>query len=244
MRQLMKIYPAIDMLDGKAVRLKQGRKEEATIYGHPVDMALRWVAKGAEWLHVVDLDGAFEGSPRNLPVLRDMTASVPDAKIQVGGGIRSMTTVETLLETGIRRVILGTAAVQDPAFVKNALSLHPGAVAIGIDARDGNVRVAGWTEDSQVNSIELALKLQDLGAQLVIYTDISRDGVLEGVNVAATREMLVNTELRVIASGGVSSMADLQRLAEIDHRRLDGVIIGKALYEGRIQIEEALAHAR
>jgi phosphoribosylformimino-5-aminoimidazole carboxamide ribotide isomerase len=240
----MKIYPAVDILDGKAVRLKQGLKHEATVYGDPVDMARRWVDKGADWLHVVDLDGAFEGAPRNLNVLRNMAAAVPNAKIQVGGGVRSMSIVESLFDAGIKRVVLGTAAVQDQTFVKEALAKYSDNVAIGIDARDGNVRVSGWTEKSNVGAIDLARKLQGLGARLVIYTDISRDGVLEGPNIGATREMLENTDLYVIASGGVSSMSDLRQLAEIDHPRLDGVIIGKALYEGRIQIEEALIDAR
>jgi phosphoribosylformimino-5-aminoimidazole carboxamide ribotide isomerase len=207
-------------------------------------MARRWVGKGADWLHVVDLDGAFEGAPRNLNVLRNMAAAVPNAKIQVGGGVRSMSIIESLFDAGIKRVVLGTAAVQDQNFVKEALAKHSTNVAIGIDARDGNVRVSGWTEHSHFGAIDLARKLQDLGARLVIYTDISRDGVLEGPNIGATRDMLENTDLSVIASGGVSSMSDLRQLAEIDHPRLDGVIIGKALYEGRIQIEEALIDAR
>jgi phosphoribosylformimino-5-aminoimidazole carboxamide ribotide isomerase len=240
----MKIYPAIDILGGKAVRLKQGRKNEATIYGDPMEMAAKWVGKGAEWLHVVDLDGAFEGNPRNLDVLREMAAALPNAKIQVGGGIRSMAVVESLLDAGIQRVVLGTAAVQDQDFVKNALAGQPHNVAVGIDAREGNVQVSGWIEDSHIAAIDLAQKLQDLGARLVIYTDIACDGVLNGPNVEATREMLENTDLSVIASGGVSSIADVRQLAELDHWRLDGVIIGKALYEGIIQIEEALANAR
>jgi phosphoribosylformimino-5-aminoimidazole carboxamide ribotide isomerase len=239
----MKIYPAIDILGGQAVRLIQGRKDQTTVYGDPIEMATKWVNKGAEWLHVVDLDGAFEGKPKNLGVLRDMTAAVPKAKIQVGGGIRGMSTVELLFDAGIERIVLGTAAVQDQEFVKNALAKHSGRVAIGIDARDGNVQVSGWTEDSQIGAIDLARSLQDVGVRLVIYTDISRDGVLEGPNVEATRQMLASTHLSVIASGGVSSLKDVHRLAEINHPRLEGVIIGKALYEGRIRIEEALANA-
>jgi phosphoribosylformimino-5-aminoimidazole carboxamide ribotide isomerase len=240
----MRIYPAIDILNGKAVRLIQGRKDQATVYGDPIEMATKWVRKGAEWLHVVDLDGAFEGTPKNLSLLRDMAAAVPNAKIQVGGGIRNMSIVESLLDAGIQRVVLGTAAVHDQEFVKNAIALQPHNVAIGIDARDGRVQVAGWTETSQLGAIELAQKLQDIGVRLVIYTDISRDGVLEGPNVEATREMLEHTEVAVIASGGVSSVADVRHLSEIDHWRLDGVIIGKALYEGLITIEEAMANAR
>jgi len=239
----MTIYPAIDILGGQAVRLIQGRKDQMTVYGDPIEMATKWVNKGAEWLHVVDLDGAFEGKPKNLGVLRNMAAAVPKAKIQVGGGIRSMSTVGLLFDAGIERIVLGTAAVQDQEFVKNALAKHSGRVAIGIDARDGNVQVSGWTEDSQIGAIDLARRLQDAGVRLVIYTDISRDGVLEGPNVEATRQMLENTQLSVIASGGVSSLKDVHRLAEINHPKLEGVIIGKALYEGRIRIEEALANA-
>jgi phosphoribosylformimino-5-aminoimidazole carboxamide ribotide isomerase len=240
----MRIYPAIDILNSKAVRLTQGRKDQATVYGDPIEMATKWVSKGADWLHVVDLDGAFEGKPKNLSLLRDMARAVPNAKIQVGGGIRSMSVVESLLDAGIQRVVLGTAAVRDQDFVKNAIELQPHNVAIGIDARDGKVQVAGWTEASELGAIELARKLQDIGARLVIYTDISRDGVLQGPNVEATREMLEHTELAVIASGGVSSVADVRHLSEIDHWRLDGVIIGKALYEGLITVEEAMANAR
>lgn len=240
----MRIYPAIDILGGKAVRLLQGRKDQATVYGDPLEMAVKWVRKGSEWLHVVDLDGAFQGSPQNFDVLKRMPAAVPDAKIQVGGGIRSMAAIEMLLDAGIQRVILGTAAVQDQKFVSEALAAHPHNVAIGIDARNGNVSIAGWTEDSRIRAVDLAHRLQNLGARLVIYTDISKDGVLQGPNLDATKDMLENTELAVIASGGVSSIADVRHLAELDHWRLDGVIIGKALYEGRIEIEEALANAR
>ncbi len=152
--------------------------------------------------------------------------------------------VESLLDAGIQRVVLGTAAVEDPAFVKQALKEQPHNIAVGIDALDGNVQVAGWTENSHIRAITLAKRLQELGVRVVIYTDISRDGVLAGPNIEATKEMLESTDLSVIASGGVSSIADLRHLAELDHSRLDGVIIGKALYEGLIGIEEALAHAR
>ena len=240
----MKIYPAIDILGGKAVRLTQGRASDATVYGEPLEMAARWVGKGAEWLHVVDLDGAFEGRSQHLDILRDMAASVPMAKIQVGGGVRSMSVIESLLDAGIQRVVLGTAAVQDPDFVKQALLERTHNIAVGIDARNGMVQVAGWTQDSHIGAIELARRLEGLGARLVIYTDIARDGVLEGPNIEATKEMLESTGLSVIASGGISSIADVRHLSELDHWHFDGVIIGKALYEGRIQIEEALAYAR
>src|SRR2546425_3011362 len=240
----MRIYPAIDILGGQVVRLKQGRKTEATVYGDPVEMATKWVSKGAEWLHVVDLDGAFLGKLKNIDLLREMAAAVPQAKIQARGGIRSMSVIETLLDAGIQRVVLGTAAVQDINFVKQAVTEQPHNVAVGIDALDGNVQVAGWTENANIRAIALAKRLDDIGARLVIYTDISRDGVLEGPNVEGTKEILESTDLSVIASGGVSSIEDVRHLAELDHWRLDGVIIGKALYEGRIEIEEALANAR
>jgi len=240
----MNIYPAIDILGGKAVRLRQGRKEESTIYGDPVEMAVKWVAKGSAWLHVIDLDGAFEGTPRNLGILREMVKAVPQTKIQIGGGIRSMPVVETLLEAGILRVVLGTAAVQNPDFVRAALECQPDKVAVGIDARDGKAKVSGWTEDSRTTAIELASRLEDMGATLVVYTDIARDGVLTGPNIEATREMIERTRLTVIAAGGISSISDVRRLAELNLPRLDGVIIGKALYEGRIEIEEAMTHAR
>ena len=240
----MKIYPAIDILGGKAVRLTRGRQVDATVYGEPLEMATRWVGKGAEWLHVVDLDGAFRGDLKNLDLLREMAAAVPLAKIQVGGGIRNMAIIDSLLDAGIHRVILGTAAVQDFTFVRQALRERPHNVAVGIDALDGNVQISGWTEDSHVTAIALAWRLDEIGARLVIYTDISRDGVLEGPNVEGTKQMLENTSLSVIASGGVSSLTDVRQLAQLDHERLDGVIIGKALYEGRIEFEEALANAR
>src|SRR5262245_18982250 len=166
----MKIYPAIHILGGKAVGLKQDGTADAIVYGTPLEMAERWVADGADWLHVGDLDGAFEGKPRNIHLLREMVAAVPMAKIQVGGGVRSMSVVESLLDAGIQRVVLGTAAVQDPAFVEQALKERTHNIAIGIDARDEKVQVSGWTEDSNIGAIDLARRLEDLGAHLVIYT--------------------------------------------------------------------------
>src|SRR5262249_23274867 len=163
---VMKIYPAIDILGGKAVRLKQGRKAEATVYGDPLEMAAKWISKGTEWLHVVDLDGAFFGELKNLDLLRQMAVTVPLAKIQVGGGIRNISVVDSLLDAGIQRVVLGTAAVQDPNFVTEALREQPHNIAIGIDALDGNVQVSGWTENSNIRAIALARKLQDVGARL------------------------------------------------------------------------------
>jgi len=240
----MKIYPAIDILGGKAVRLRQGRADEATVYGDPVEMALKWTRGGAEWLHTVDLDGAFAGEPRNSETLRAIRAALPEVRMQAGGGIRTLSSLEALLGAGVDRVVLGTAAVEDQRFVTAALARHGKQIAIGIDAKNGSVKVAGWTADSNVGAIDLARRLEDLGARLVIYTDISRDGVMTGPNIESTLEMLNRTGLSVIASGGVSSIEDIEQLAALNHDRLDGVIIGKALYEGRFQIEDALAYAR
>jgi phosphoribosylformimino-5-aminoimidazole carboxamide ribotide isomerase len=237
----MKVYPAIDVLGGNAVRLKQGRKEDVTVYGKPLEMARRWLAAGATWLHIVDLDGAFDGVPRNDEALREIRSEMPGMRIQLGGGIRSTAALAAVFELGVERAILGTSAVTDAAFVKEALSTWHDRIAVGIDARDGMARISGWTTDSKIAAVDLARSLEDAGARLVIYTDIARDGVLTGPNIPAFQEMLGKTHLRVIASGGVSGLADVQALVDLDHSRLDGVIIGKALYEGKLELKEALA---
>jgi phosphoribosylformimino-5-aminoimidazole carboxamide ribotide isomerase len=236
----MNLYPAIDILQGNAVRLRQGRKDDVTIYGQPLEMAKRWTAGGAEWLHVVDLDGAFEGAPRNHGVLAEIISAYPRLKIQLGGGIRSMPILEKVLSMGIRRAVIGTSAVTDTTFVKDALHVWKDRVAIGIDARDGIAKVSGWTQDSEVGAIDLARRLEDLGAELVIYTDISRDGVLVGPNLTALQQMIEGTGVNVIASGGVAKIDDIRALAAVRHPRLDGVIVGKALYEGLVELTEAL----
>jgi phosphoribosylformimino-5-aminoimidazole carboxamide ribotide isomerase len=239
----MKIYPAIDILQGQAVRLRQGRPEDATVYGKPLEMAERWFHAGAEWLHVVDLDGAFDGLPRNHDAIAEIARIFPALQIQVGGGIRNMTAVENLFAAGIHRAVLGTSAVSDPTFVREALEQYGNRIAIGIDAKDGLVRTAGWTENAHIGAIELAQRLEGAGARLVIYTDIARDGVLTGPNIHALKQMLQKTGLHVIASGGVSNVDDVKAIAAIGegHPQLDGVIIGKALYEGVVRLEEALA---
>jgi phosphoribosylformimino-5-aminoimidazole carboxamide ribotide isomerase len=240
----MKIYPAVDILNGQAVRLRQGRKEDVTVYGRPVDMARRWVEAGTEWLHVVDLDGAFEGKPRNHGSIAEIAATFPNLKIQVGGGLRDIGTLEILFKAGVTRAVLGTSIVTDAPFAKAALETWKDRIAIGIDARDGVAKVAGWTEDSKVGAIELARRLEDQGARLVIYTDISRDGVLVGPNIPALQQMIDGTGLSVIASGGVSKIDDVRTLSQIKHARLDGVIIGKALYEGLVDLKECLGMER
>ena len=236
----MNIYPAVDILKGKAVRLKQGRADDVTIYGQPLEMAQRWFNAGAQWLHVVDLDGAFGGTPSNHDVIAQIARALPKLRVQVGGGIRSMAVIENLFAAGVQRAVLGTSAVNDPKFTSEALKRYGDRIAIGIDARDGIARVSGWTETSQIGAIDLARKLEQDGAKLVIYTDISRDGVLVGPNTESLKQMIDGTGLNVIASGGVSKLEDVRTLAAIRHTRLDGVIIGKALYELLLTLEEAL----
>ena len=238
----MNLYPAIDIYKGNAVRLRQGRREEATVYGSPLDMARRWVSAGAQWLHIVDLDGAFEGCPRSTEAIRRIRSECEGVRIQTGGGIRNMDAVEELIRCGVDRVILGTAAVEDPEFLRQAVDRFGERIAAGIDARDQTVRLAGWTTSASITAIELASKLERAGISLVVYTDISRDGEMRGINVDANRKMLEATGLKVIASGGVSRMKDLTDLTELNHPRLDGAIIGKALYEEKIRLEEALSH--
>src|SRR5688572_1713092 len=236
----MNIYPAVDILNGQAVRLRQGRKEDVTVYGRPLEMAQRWERAGAEWLHVVDLDGAFEGSPKNHQSIAEIAATIPQIKIQVGGGMRSMSALEQVFHAGVRRAVLGTSAVTDSKFVKEALKQWGDRIAIGIDARDGIAKVSGWTENSRIGAVELARRLEGEGAKRVIYTDIARDGVLVGPNIPALQQMIDGTGLEVIASGGVSIIDDVRALQELKQPRLDGVIIGKALYEGVVRLEDAL----
>ena len=236
----MNIYPAVDILNGQAVRLRQGRKEDVTVYGRPVEMAQRWAQAGAEWLHVVDLDGAFEGSPRNHAAIAEIVKAVPVLRVQVGGGMRSLAELDRVFELGVQRAVIGTSAVTDPGFVIGAMRRWKDRIAIGIDARDGIARISGWTEDSKVGAVDLARRLENDGAALVIYTDISRDGVLTGPNILSLREMIEGTGLNVIASGGVSRIEDVRTLSGMKHPRLDGVIIGKALYEGLLKLEDAL----
>ena len=240
----MNIYPAVDILKGKAVRLKQGRADDVTVYGQPMEMAKRWFDAGAQWLHVVDLDGAFGGAPANHDIIGQIAQALPELQIQVGGGIRSMAVIENLFAAGVQRAVLGTSAVNDPKFTSEALKRYGDRIAIGIDARDGIARVSGWTETSQIGAIELARKLEQEGARLVIYTDISRDGVLVGPNTESLKQMIDATGLNVIASGGVSKLEDVRTLTAIRHPRLDGVIIGKALYEQLLTLEEALEVSR
>jgi len=234
----MQIIPAIDLKDGKCVRLRQGKFSEVTVYyDNPEDAALRWQNEGAEVLHVVDLDGAKEGKIGNLPSIKKIREAFR-GNIEVGGGIRRIEDIELLLSVGIDRVIVGTIAVQSPDFVKEVCKRFPKKIIVGIDAKDGLVAVKGWVEVTEIRAIELALKMQDYGIWGIIYTDISRDGMLTGPNIEATKALVESVKVPVIASGGVSSIEDIRKLAEIP--KLWGVITGKAIYSGAINLKEAL----
>jgi len=240
----MILYPAIDLKDGKAVRLLRGEMEQATIFNpDPAAQAESFQAQGYEWLHLVDLNGAFAGKPVNGAAVEAILKRV-SLPTQLGGGIRDMDTIGFWLERGITRVILGTVAVKNPALVKEACKAFPGHIAVGIDARDGFVAVEGWAETSELKALDLALKFEDCGVAAIIYTDIERDGAMGGVNVDATAVLASHLTTPVIASGGVSSLADLRALKEVEHTGINGVISGRALYDGRINPAEALALLR
>jgi phosphoribosylformimino-5-aminoimidazole carboxamide ribotide isomerase len=235
------LYPAIDLKAGQVVRLKRGEMDQATVYAEdPAAQAKTFAEAGFGWLHVVDLDGAFAGKPANAEAVRLILAAM-ELPVQLGGGIRDMETVEAWLATGIRRVILGSAAVKDPDFVRAACRAHPGRIALGIDARGGMVATEGWAETSDMTAQDLALAFEDAGAAAIIYTDIDRDGMLGGVNVAATAALAARVRMPVIASGGVASIEDIRALKAAPG--IEGVIIGRALYDGRIDPAEALALA-
>ena len=237
----MILYPAIDLKDGRCVRLLRGSMESATVFGEdPAAQARAFVAAGCRWLHLVDLDGAFAGRPMNAAAVEAILAAVA-VPVQLGGGIRDRATLEAWLENGVTRVILGTAALRDPVLVREAARAHPGRVAVGIDARGGQVAVEGWAETSDVAAVDLARRFEDAGVAAVVYTDIERDGAMAGPNVAATAALARAVSVPVIASGGVSSMADLRALKE-SGAPLDGAISGRALYEGRLDLAEAVAY--
>jgi len=237
------LYPAIDLKQGRVVRLQRGDMAQATIYAEdPAEQACAFAADGFKWLHVVDLDGAFAGKPANAEAVARILAASPNP-VQLGGGIRNMPTVEAWLEGGVTRVILGSAAVKDPHFVREACRHFPGRVVVGIDARGGMVATEGWAETSTLPARDLALRLEDAGAAAIIYTDIDRDGMLTGVNVEQTRALAMALDTPVIASGGVASLADLEALKAVAADGIAGCILGRALYDGRIVPAEALALA-
>ncbi|MBU73471.1 1-(5-phosphoribosyl)-5-[(5-phosphoribosylamino)methylideneamino]imidazole-4-carboxamide isomerase [Spongiibacter sp.] len=236
----MLIIPAIDLKDGQCVRLRQGEMGDATVYGSdPVEMAARWVEQGARRLHLVDLNGAFDGKPVNGEAVMAIAKAYPDLPIQIGGGIRSLHTIEQYLAAGVNYVIIGTKAVKEPDFVTEACKEFPGAVIVGLDAKDGLVATDGWAEVSNIQATELAKRFEQDGVSSIVYTDISRDGMMQGVNVDATVAMAQASSLPVIASGGVTNMDDIRALQKVAEAGILGAITGRAIYEGELDLAEA-----
>ncbi|GAA6200564.1 1-(5-phosphoribosyl)-5-[(5-phosphoribosylamino)methylideneamino]imidazole-4-carboxamide isomerase [Aquicoccus sp. SU-CL01552] len=239
----MILYPAIDLKDGQAVRLLRGDMDKATVFNDdPAAQARAFVEAGCDWLHLVDLNGAFAGAPVNAAAVEAILAAC-DVPAQLGGGIRDMATIEGWLDKGLARVILGTVAVENPALVREAARAFPGKVAVGIDARGGKVATKGWAEETDVDATDLARSFEDAGVAAIIYTDIQRDGAMQGPNVEATAALARAVSIPVIASGGVSSIADLVALRDCG-ASLDGAISGRALYDGAIDLKEALSVLR
>ena len=237
----MILFPAIDIRNGRCVRLTEGKFECETVFAEdPAEMAVRWADAGAEYLHVVDLDGALAGQSGNTEVIKRILAKVK-MPVQVGGGIRTLANIENMLALGVTRVILGSVAVRDPELVREACQKFPGQVVVGIDAKNGEVAVEGWGIGGGIGAIELAKKMAAVGVEHIILTDISRDGMLSGVNVEATAELAKASGVKVIASGGVSSLADLKALQVHEADGIEGCIIGKAIYTGALDLKEALA---
>jgi phosphoribosylformimino-5-aminoimidazole carboxamide ribotide isomerase len=236
----MILFPAIDLKDGQCVRLERGEMAQATLFNtYPAAQARTFAAQGFRYLHIVDLNGAFAGKPVNASAVEAILAAV-SIPVQLGGGIRDLATIEAWLRKGVRRVILGTAAVRDPALVRVACKHFPGRVAVGIDAKGGKVAVEGWAEVSELSSIALARRFEDAGVAAIIHTDIDRDGVLQGLNLPATAELARATSIPVIASGGLAGLADIEALLDPEYAMLEGAIAGRALYDGRLDAKAAL----
>jgi len=235
------LFPAVDLKNGQCVRLEQGDMARATVFNlDPAAQARAFAAQGFEYLHVVDLDGAFAGKPMNALAVEAMLKAVT-MPVQLGGGIRDLTTVQAWLDKGIARVIIGTAAVRDPELVKSAAKKFPGRIAVGLDARDGKVAVEGWAETSQITALEIAQRFEDAGVAAIIFTDIARDGLLKGLNLEATIALADRVSIPVIASGGFASIEDVRALLEPRAQKLAGAIAGRALYDGRLDPAAALA---
>ena len=240
----MILFPAIDLKNGEAVRLEQGDMARATIFHRdPAEQARVFAAQGFEYLHIVDLDGAFAGKPMNAAAVERILATVK-IPLQLGGGIRDRATIDAWLDNGIRRVIIGTAAVRDPALVKAAARAHPGRIAVGLDARDGAVAVEGWAETSEISALDIARRFEDAGVAAIIYTDIARDGMLRGLNLDATIALAEAVSVPVIASGGLASIDDVRALLTPRAQKLEGAVVGRALYDGRLDAAAALQLVR
>jgi phosphoribosylformimino-5-aminoimidazole carboxamide ribotide isomerase len=236
----MLLIPAIDLKDGKCVRLRQGRMDDETVFADdPLDMAKRWVEAGAKRLHIVDLNGAFAGKPVNADVIRRIAEAYPDVPIQVGGGIRDEDTVQLYLDAGVQYVIIGTKAVRAPHFVNDLCLEFPGHIIVGLDAKDGKVAIDGWSKLSNHDVIDMARRFERDGVNAIVYTDISRDGMMEGVNVEATARLASQISIPVIASGGISTLDDIKALQAVADEGIMGAIIGRALYEGSVDLAEA-----
>lgn len=236
----MILFPAIDLKNGHCVRLEQGDMAKATVFNDsPAEQARAFEAQGFEYLHVVDLDGAFAGRSVNAQAVEAILAAI-EIPLQLGGGIRDLAGIEAWLGKGVARVIIGTAAVRDPDLVRKAARLYPGRIAVGIDARDGAVAVEGWAQTSELSAVELGRRFEDAGVAAIIYTDIARDGILKGLNIEATLALANALKIPVIASGGLASLKDVERLLQPDCEQLAGAITGRALYDGRLDPAEAL----
>lgn len=236
----MIIFPAIDLKDGKCVRLEKGLMESATVFNdNPVLQARKFARQSFKWLHIVDLNGAFEGKPVNIDPVREIVKSV-SIPVQLGGGIRDLATIENWLSAGVGRVILGTVALRNPQLVKEACQKYPGQIVVGVDGKDEKVAVEGWAETSEVSIIELAKKFEDSGVAAILYTDIGRDGMMQGLNISATKKLAESINIPVIASGGVANIEDIKAVKSIESSGICGVVVGRALYNGTIDVEEAL----
>ena len=240
----MILFPAIDLKNGEAVRLQQGDMARATVFSHnPAAQAHAFAEQGFTHLHLVDLDGAFAGKPVNAAAVERILAAVK-IPVQLGGGIRDRTTIDAWLDKGVARVIVGTAAVRDPALVKAAARAYPGRVAVGLDARDGKIAVEGWSKTSRLSALDVARRFEDAGVAAIVYTEVNRDGMLEGLNLDATIALAEEISLPVIASGGLASLVDVRALLEPRAQKLEGAIAGRALYDGRLDPAAALALLR
>ena len=237
----MILIPAIDLKDGHCVRLLQGVLDDVTVFSEdPAAIAEQWLEQGARRLHLVDLNGAFAGKPKNKAAIKAILNAVDnEIPVQIGGGIRDLDTIETYLDLGIRYVIIGTAAVKTPGFLRDACSAFPGSIIVGLDAKDGKVATDGWSKVSGHNVLDLAKKFEDYGCESIIYTDIGRDGMLNGVNIDATVRLAQHVTIPVIASGGVTDIKDIQALCEVEDEGVEGVILGRSIYEGTLDFAEA-----